>query len=191
MPFGIKNAGATYQREMTTIFHDYMHILVEDYVDDLLCKSQRWRDHLGILDQIFNRMEGYKLGLNPKKCVFGVVSGKLLGYIVSQRGIEIDPEKVKAILDMPPPNNLRKLRGLQGRLQSVRRFIAQLADKCHSFQHLLCKGISFQWNEQCDNSFQQLKDYLLNPPVLMAPILGKPFILYISATEIALGALLA
>ena len=89
---------------------------MEDYVDDLLCKSYKSKDHLGILDQIFNRMESYKLPLNPKKSVFKVVSRKLLGYIVSQQGIEVDPEKVQAILDMPPPTNLKTLRGLQGRL---------------------------------------------------------------------------
>ena len=92
---------------------------------------------------------------------------------------------------MPPPTTFRKLRSLQGKLQSICRFIAQLADKCHSFQHLLRKGVSFQWNNQCNESFQKLKDYLLNPPVLMPPILGKPFLLYISTTDTALGALLA
>ena len=84
MPFGLKNAGATYQRAMTTIFNDYMYILMEDYVDDLLCKSPKRRDHSGTMEKIFNRIEGYKLRLNPKKCVFGVIFGKLLGYIVSQ-----------------------------------------------------------------------------------------------------------
>ena len=112
MTFGLKNAEETYQRAMTTIFHDFMHILMEDYVDELLCKSPRRKNHLGILDQIFNTMESYKLRLNPKKCVFGVNSRKILGYVVSQRGIEVDLEKVKAILDMPPPTNLKTLRGL-------------------------------------------------------------------------------
>ena len=83
MPFSLKDIGATYQREMTTIFHDYMHILMDDYVDDLLCNSPKRRDHMGTLDKIFNRMEGYKLRLNPKKCVFQVISRKLLRYIVS------------------------------------------------------------------------------------------------------------
>lgn len=110
----------------------------------LTLKIPQKKRPFGHLGQIFNRMEGYKLCLNPKKCVFGVVSGNLLGYIISQRGIEVDPEKVKLILDTPPPKNLKTLRGLQGRLQSIRRFIAQLADKCHSFQSLLRKGISFQ-----------------------------------------------
>lgn len=84
MPFGLKNSGATYQRKISNIYHDFVHILMEDYVDDLLCKSPRRNDHLGILDQILNRMESYKLYLNPKKCVFGVYSRKLLGYIISQ-----------------------------------------------------------------------------------------------------------
>lgn len=103
----------------------------------------------------------------------------------------MDPKKVKEILDMPPPTNIKTLRGLQGRLQSIHRFIAQLEDKFHSFQSLLHKGIFFQWNKKCQASFQQLKDYLLHPPILMAPILGKPFFLYISAIDTTSGALLA
>lgn len=124
MPFGLKNAGTTYQRAMTTIFHDFMHTLMEDYVDDLLCKSVTRDSHLAILGPIFDQMETYKRRLNPKKCVFGVTAGKLLGYIVSHRGIEVDPAKVKAIMDMPPPSNLWQLRSLQGKLQSIHRFIA-------------------------------------------------------------------
>ncbi|GLJ16864.1 hypothetical protein SUGI_0290670 [Cryptomeria japonica] len=124
MPFVLKNAGATYQRAMTTIFHDMMHTMMEDYVDDLLAKSLTREGHLHILDKIFDRLEQYHVRLNPKKCVFGVTSGKLLGYIVSSKGIEVDPTKVKAIMDMPPPKNISQLRTLQGRLQSIRRFIA-------------------------------------------------------------------
>ncbi|GLJ30588.1 hypothetical protein SUGI_0605680 [Cryptomeria japonica] len=106
MPFGLKNARATYQRAMTTIFHDMMHTIMEDYVDDLLAKSLTREGHLEILEKIFDRLEQYHVRLNPKKCVFGVTSGKLLGYIVSSKGIEVDPAKVKAIMDMPPPKNI-------------------------------------------------------------------------------------
>lgn len=114
MPFGLKNARATYQRAMTTIFHDMMHTIKEDYVDDLLAKSLTREGHLDILERIFDRLEQYHVRLNPKKCVFGVTSGKLLGYIVSSKGIEVDPAKVKAIMDMPPPTNISQLRTLQG-----------------------------------------------------------------------------
>ena len=129
MPFSLKNVGATYQRAMTLIFHDMIHKIVEDYVNNILAKSRKRQDHIATLSAIFDKLEEYKVRLNPKKCVFGVQSGKLLGYIVSMRGIEVDLAKVKAILEMEAPRNLKQLRGLQGRLQSIRRFIAQLADK--------------------------------------------------------------
>lgn len=83
------------------------------------------------------------------------------------------------------------MEGLKGRLQSIRIFIAQLADQIHPFSHLLHKGITYKWDEKCDKTFQQIKDYLLTPPMLMPPILNKPLILYISATSAALGSLLA
>lgn len=104
MPFGLKNAGTTYQRVMTYIFHDYMGDIVECYVDDLLEKSKTKEDHINVLSNIFDRLLENKVRLNPKKCVFGVTSGKLLGYIVSRNGIEVDLAKIKDILDMPPRN---------------------------------------------------------------------------------------
>ena len=94
---------------MTSIFHDPIHKILEDYVDDILVKSHDLMDHLADLEKFFDRLSKYHLMLNPKKCVFGVTSGKLLGFIVSRRGIEIDPQKVKAIMDMPPPKTLKQL----------------------------------------------------------------------------------
>lgn len=120
IPFGLKNIDATYQCVMTTIFHDLLHVIMEDYVDDILGKSRTHDSHIAILTTIFERLEKYKVQLNPKKCVFGVQSRKLLGYIVSRRGIEVDPTKVKAIMEMPPPTTLKKLWSFQGRLQSIR-----------------------------------------------------------------------
>ena len=114
MPFSLKNAGATYQRAMTTIFHDMMHTIIEDYVDDILAKSRNRKDHLQVLEKVFSRMEKYNVQLNPKKCTFGVTSGKLLGYIVSAKGIEVDLKKVKAIMEIPPPKNICQIRSLQG-----------------------------------------------------------------------------
>lgn len=116
MPFGLKNGGSTYQREMTTIFHHMMHTLIEDYVDDLLAKSLTREGHLLVLDKNFTILEQYNVHLNPKKFVFGVTSAKLLGYIVSNKGVEVDPAKVKAIMEMTPPKNNSQLRILQGRL---------------------------------------------------------------------------
>ena len=98
MPFGLKNADATYQRAMTAIFHDMMHKEIEDYVDDIFVKSKTKGDHLAILRKVFERCQLYKFCMNPLKCAFGVTVGKFLGFLVNQRGIDVDPNKVQAII---------------------------------------------------------------------------------------------
>ena len=103
MSFGLKNAGATYQRAMIALFHNMMHKETEVYVDDMISKSKTEEEHLVNLRKLFKRLHKYQLRLNPTKCTFGVKSGKLLGFIVSQKGIEVDPDKVKAIIEMPDP----------------------------------------------------------------------------------------
>ena len=103
MPFGLNNASATYQRAMVTLFHDVMHKEIEVYVDDMIAKSRTARDHLVDLRKLFKRLVKYRLRLNPNKCIFITSLGKLLGFIVSQRGIEVDPAKVQAIWDMLTP----------------------------------------------------------------------------------------
>ena len=102
MPFGLKNTGTTYQRAMITLFHDMMHKEIEVYVDDMIAKSQGKDDHVLNLKKLFERLRKFQLKLNPAKCTFGATSGKLLGFVVSKKGIEIDPNKVRAIQDLPP-----------------------------------------------------------------------------------------
>lgn len=121
---------------MTTIFHDLLHDIMKDYANDLLGKSKT-RGHIVVLTKIFKRLEKYKLRLNPKKCVFGVTLGKLLGFIISGKDMEVDPAKFKAIMEMRPPKTLKQLCSSQGKLQPIQQFIAQVADKCHPFSHLL------------------------------------------------------
>ena len=111
MPFGLKNAGATYQRATTTLLHDLIHKEVEVYVDDMIVKSKDCEEHMLALRKFFERIR-----LNPKKCTFWVPSGKLLGFIVSQRGIEVNPDKIKAIVEMKPPRTGKKTRGFLGRI---------------------------------------------------------------------------
>ena len=103
MPFGLKNARATYQHAVTTLLHDLIHKEVEVYVDDMIMKSKDREEHIPAFQKFFERIQFYKLQLNPKKCTFGVTSGKLLGFMVSQRGIEVDLDKIKAIVEMKPP----------------------------------------------------------------------------------------
>ena len=103
MPFGLKNAGATYQRAMQKIFDNILHKYVECYVDDLVVKTKRSEDHLVDLQSMFNHLRKYQLKMNPRKCAFGVTSGKFLGFIMRHHGIEIDQSKIEAIQKMPEP----------------------------------------------------------------------------------------
>ena len=102
MPFGLKNVGATYQRVMVMLFHDMMHKEIEVYVDDMIAKSQGEDKHIINLKKLFERLRKFQLKLNPTKCTFGAIFEKLLGLVVSKKGIEIDPYKVRAIQDLPP-----------------------------------------------------------------------------------------
>ncbi|WJZ84327.1 hypothetical protein VitviT2T_003936 [Vitis vinifera] len=149
MPFGLKKVGATYQRAATTLFHDMMHRDVEVYVDDMIVKSRDKANHLAALERFFERIIQFRLRLNPKKCTFGVTSEKLLGYMVSERGIEADPDKIKVILDMPMPRIKRGIRGFLGRLQYINRFIARLTDICEPIFRLLRNSQPIVSDDQC------------------------------------------
>ena len=116
MPFGLKNAGAIYQRVATTLFHDLTHKEVEVYVDDIIVKSKEREGHILVLRKFFERIRFYKLRLNPKKCTFRVTTGKLLEFMVSQRGLEVNLDKIKAIVEMKPPRIEKEIRGFLGRI---------------------------------------------------------------------------
>lgn len=176
---------------MTHIFDDLLHNKVECYVDDLVVKTKHKGDHLHDLEVVFERLRKYNMKMNPLKCAFGVSSSKFLVFIVRHRGIEIDPVKIKAIQDMPAPTTLKQLRSLQGKLAYIHRFIANLSGKCEPFTRFTKKGAPFKWDEQCQNAFEQIKRYLLKPPVLGAPLPGQPLILYTTTLDNSLGALLA
>ena len=124
MPFGLKNAGAIYQRAMVTLFYDMMHKEIEVYVDDLIAKSREDENHIENLRKFFERLKKFQLKLNIGKCTFGATSGKLLGFIISRKGIEVDPDKIKAIQNLPPPRTQKGVRGFFGRLNYISRFIS-------------------------------------------------------------------
>ena len=168
-----------------------MHRDVEVYVDDMIVKSQGGADHLAALQRFFERIRQFRLRLNPKKCSFGVTYWKLLGHIVSERGIEVDPEKTKAILDMPAPRTEKEIRGFLGRLQYISRFIARLTDICEPIFRLLRKNQPTVWNDDCQCAFEKIKECLLSPPVLVPPTPRQPLLLYLSVSDIALGCMLA
>ena len=143
MPFGLKNAGATYQRTMTAIFHDIMHKEMEDYVDDIVVKSKTRTGHLQVLKQVFKRCREYKLRMNPMKCAFGVSAGKFLEFLVHHRGISVDPAKAIAIATMKRPTIVRELKSFLERVSYIRRFVPGLTSVTSGLSKLLKKVIEF------------------------------------------------
>ena len=137
MPFGLKNAGATYQRLFNHMFRPQIGRNVEVYVDDMLVKSQDEGSHLDDLQETFDTLRQYSMELNPSKCAFGVSSGKFLGFMVSHRGIEANPDKIQAILDMKPPQNIKEVQSLTGRVAALNRFVSKAIDKCLPFFRIL------------------------------------------------------
>ena len=109
MPFGLKNAGAIYQRLMNKMFHKQIGRNIEVYINDMLVKKKDEENHLEDLEETFETLRQYHMKLNPSKCVFGVSSGKFLGFMVSQRGIEANPDKIKAVLEMIPPRTIKEV----------------------------------------------------------------------------------
>ena len=116
MPFGLKNAGASYKCIATTLLHDLIHKEVEVFIDDMIVKSKDREGHILVLRKFFERIRFYKLRLNPKKCTFRVTTGKILEFMVSQRGLEVDLDKIKAIVEMKPPRIEKEIRGFLGRI---------------------------------------------------------------------------
>uniref|UniRef100_A0A2N9ERL6 Reverse transcriptase n=1 Tax=Fagus sylvatica TaxID=28930 RepID=A0A2N9ERL6_FAGSY len=119
MPFGLKNTGATYQKLVNKMFHDQIGRNVEVYVDDMLVKSKKDENHLADLKETFQALRRYNMKLNPAKCVFGVSSGKFLGFMVLQHGIEANPDKIKAILEMSPPKTVKEVQSLTGKAAAL------------------------------------------------------------------------
>uniref|UniRef100_A0A2N9EKU0 Uncharacterized protein n=1 Tax=Fagus sylvatica TaxID=28930 RepID=A0A2N9EKU0_FAGSY len=188
MPFGLKNAGATYQRLVNKMFHDQIGRNVEVYVDDMLVKSKNDEDHLSDLKETFQTLRRYNMKLNPAKCVFGVSSGKFLGFMVSQRGIEANPDKIKAILDMSPPKTIKEVQSLTGKAAALNRFVSRSTDKCLPFFRTLRKA--FQWTEECQKAFEELKAYLSSPPLLSPSQTGEELYLYLAVSASAVSSAL-
>ena len=130
MPFRLKNVRATYQKAIVTLFHDMMHKEIEVYVDDMIAKSQGEDDHVINLRKLFERLRKFQLKFNPAKCTFGATFRKLLRFVVSKKGIEIDLDKVQAIQDLPLPRTQKEVRNFMGRLNYIARFISQMTAKC-------------------------------------------------------------
>ena len=191
MPFGLRNAGSTYQRLVNMMFKDQIGDIMEVYIDDMVVKSKKAEDHVEHLRIAFEILEKYNMKLNPSKCTFGVSSGKFLGYIVTKRGIEASPEQIKAILDLESPKCMKDIQKLTGRVAALNRFISKSTEKCKPFYDLLRKNKGFEWGPEREQAFLDLKEYLTRSPLLAKAEPGDHLYLYLSVANTSLSAVLA
>nr|BBF89922.1 putative GAG-POL precursor, RIRE2 [Oryza sativa f. spontanea] len=190
MPFGLKNAGPTFQRTTRISLGSQIGRNVEAYVDDLVVKTRNQETLLLDLAETFENLRSARIKLNPDKCVFGVPAGKLLGFLVSARGIEANPEKIRAIERMRPPSKLRDVQCVTGCMAALSRFISRLGKKALPLFKLLKRSGPFTWTEEAENALTQLKAYLSSPPILVAPEPNEPLLLYLAATPQVVSAAL-
>ncbi|CAL2228301.1 unnamed protein product [Prunus armeniaca] len=162
MPFGLTNARATYQRAMNFVFHDMTGHSLEVYIDDVVIKSPEDGDHVSNLRKAFLRIRQHKLKMNPKKCVFGVQARNFLGFLVHQRGIEIEKNKAKFIIEALPPRNKKELQSLLRKINFLRIFLSNSVGKIQPFSSLLRlkQEHTFKWQEQHQQAFEEIKHYL-------------------------------
>ena len=137
MPFGLKNAGATYQRLVNKMFSEQLGKTMEVYIDDMLVKSSRASDHVFQLQECFNFLNKFGMKLNPTKCTFGVPSGEFFGYLVTERVIEANPKHITALIDTIPPKSIREVQRITGKIAALNRFVSRSTDKCLPFYKLL------------------------------------------------------
>ncbi|RVW33124.1 Transposon Tf2-12 polyprotein [Vitis vinifera] len=140
--------------------------------------------------KFFHLLRKYGMKLNPSKCAFGVSAGKFLGFMVSQRGIEVSPDQVKAIMDTPPPKNKKELQRLTGKLVALGRFIALFTDELRPFFLAIRKAGANGWTDSCQNAFQRIKHCLMQPLILSSPITGEKLYMYLAVSEWAISAVL-
>ena len=161
---------------------------MEVYIDDMLVKLSKAKLHITHLGEAFQVMKSYNMKLNLDKCAFRVSAGKFLGFIVNNQGIEVNPDKIKVVIDMLPPSNKKDIQRLTGRIVALSRFVSKANDKCQPFFQVLKKA--FQWDAHCEEAFTMLKTYLSSPPVLVGSSEGELLTLYLAVSDFSTSAAL-
>ncbi|RVW31365.1 Retrovirus-related Pol polyprotein from transposon 17.6 [Vitis vinifera] len=190
MSFGLKNDSATYQKLMTKIFKPLISRTMEVYINDIVVKSKTQSKHAQHLKKTFRLMRVYNMKLNPAKYTFGVSVGKFLGFMVTQRGIEVNPDQIKVVLEMFALSSKKELQCLTGHLTTLERFISCFTDKPRPF-FLTLKGASaIDWTDEYGRAFNEVKHYLTQPPILSSPQSCEQFYMYLVMSNCAIGAVM-
>jgi phage FluMu protein gp41 len=190
MPEGLKNAGCTFSRMIAIVPHPQLRRNILAYVDDIVVKSVQRRDHISDLAETFANLRAVNLRLNLEKCVFDIHKGKFLCCLVSTKGIEANPDKIKALIEMQDPVSMKDVQKLSGRVAALNRFIPRAAERSLPFFQVLKISKNFQWSEIHKQAFQELKNYLSNMTKLCPPEPRSTLLLYVSASNSAVSSVL-
>ena len=189
MPFGLSNAPAIFQELMSIVLADLDQFAIA-YLDDILIFSSSLDEHLGHIQQVFDRLRQHDLRLKLKKCHFLQAETNYLGFVVNQNGIKPDPKKVEAIQSISPPTSVREVRGFIGMCSYYRRFIPNFSGIAEPIISLTKKYAKFKWSDKCQTAFEFLKNSLTLIPHLVYPDVNKPYTLYTDASDTCIGACL-
>ena len=190
LPFDLTNAPSTFQRAMDLVLRKHKDYCLV-YIDDLICFSASFAEHLLHLQAVMDSLTAAHLIVKLPKCHFAQLEVKFLGYLVSNKSIKPDPEKVAAILAFPVPSVVVQLQSFIGLVNYYRRFVPQLATIAAPLYKLLKKGVPFQWDAAQQQAFSALKEAIIHDPILRLPNFDKDFILHIDANATGLGAVLS
>ncbi|XP_014521800.1 uncharacterized protein LOC106778352 [Vigna radiata var. radiata] len=183
MPFGLKNADATYERLMNKVFAEQIGRCMDVYVDDMVVRSSQGTQHLQDLEEVFRQIRRYGMRLNPAKCTFGVAAGKFFGFMLTSQGIEAKPDKYGAVLEMQSPGTVKDIQRLVGRLTTLSRFIPKLAERASPILKKMKKTSTNAWDDDCETTFREIKSILTQPPIMNRPIPGEELQVYLGISE--------
>ena len=175
---------------MTRMFELQLGKNIEVYIVDMVVKSKVVSEHVGDLENIFEILRKHKLCLNASNCSFGVGLGKFLGYIVTHRGIEVNPDQIKVINNLQPPQNSKEVQKLIEMTAALNRFISRSADRCRPLFLLINKWKGFEWTKECALAFKQLKEYLFQPSIMSSPEMDEVLFAYIAMVPHAVSLVL-
>lgn len=190
MPMGLHNSAATWQRLMDSVLGPDLEPSVFVYLDDVVIVTQTFEKHLSVLEEVFRRLREANLTISFEKCQFCRPQMRYLGYVVDKYGLHVDPDKVRAMLDIPSPKNVCDVRRIVGTFSWYRRFVQDFASIVAPITALMKKSVKFVWTDDCEAAFKLMKERLVTAPVLNCPDYDLPFTIQTDASAFGIGACL-
>ena len=190
MPYGCATSGSEFMRIVNDLFREHLYKDVLVYLDDIICFSEDFDEHIKLFQSVFDILAKANLKLKPIKCKYALNKIKYLGNIISEEGLSPDPGKLQAIRDYPPPKSLKELKGFIGLCNYYRRHINNFSKYSKCLTDLTRKDVPFIWSEECERSFNTLKQKLMSAPTVALPRYDQDYTIFTDASGSSLAAVL-